>query len=85
MSILSFKTGSFDDKKKETVMDRSSGRNMMMEGSQSAHTHVGNLVGLEGVEKEKEIPVEDYEEIFFNTPFAMEYNMSYSMVTQTSM
>ena len=66
-------------------MDQSSGWNTMMEGSQSADTHVGSLVGLEGVEKGKEKSEEDYEEIFFNTPFAMENNMSYSMVTQTAM
>ena len=57
----------------------------MTEGSQSADTQVGSLVGLEGVDKEKEKSEEDYEEIFFNTPFAMEYNMSYSMVTQTAL
>ena len=66
-------------------MDQSLDKNMMMEGSQSADTHVGILVGLEGVEKGKEKSEEDYEEIFFNTPIAMECNMSYSMVTQTAM
>ena len=66
-------------------MDQSLDKNTMMEGSHSADTHIGILVGLEGVEKEKGKSEEDYEEIFFNTPFAMEYNMSYSMVTQTAM
>ena len=63
-------------------MDESSvaRRNMMMEGNQSAgDRHIGgvNEQSSEG----------DYEEVenIFNTPFAMEYNMSYSMVTQTAM
>ena len=63
-------------------MDQSSGWNTMMEGSQSAAD------GHIGVEEQKETSEGDYEEVentFFNTPFAMEYNMSYSMVTQTAM
>ena len=56
-----------------------SGRSVMMimEGNQ--------LAADRGVEEEKEISDGDYEEIFFNRPFAMEYNMSYSMVTETAM
>ena len=66
--------------------DQSSGRNT--ETSQPPANwagHIGNLVGL-AVEVEKEISEGDYEEIdnILNTPFTMEYNMSYSTVTQTA-
>ena len=53
-----------------------------MEGSQSdGDRHIG------GVDRQKETSEGDYEEIdsILNTPFAMEYNMSYSIVTQTSL
>ena len=45
---------------------------------------------ISGVDSEQNVQKEssegDYEEIdILNTPFAMEYNMSYSMVTQTAM
>ena len=50
--------------------------------SQSADTHVGSHVRLEEMEKEKELSEGLYEEIDnLNTPFTMEYNMSYSTVT----
>ena len=64
--------------------DQSSERNI--EASQPPANwegHIGNLVGL-GVEVEKEVLEGVYEEID-NTPFTMEYNMSYSTVTQTAM
>ena len=49
--------------------------------------HIVNHIRVEGIEKEKEVLEGDYEEIdnIFNTPFTMEYNMSYSTVTQTAM
>ena len=78
-------TATFNDRKKETVCkDQSSGRNMIMiEASQSP----GNWAGHIGVKVENEVSEGDYEEIdnIFNTPFTMEYNMSYSTVTQTAM
>ena len=45
----------------------------------AADKHIGT-----GVDKQSE---GDYEEIdnVLNTPFAMEYNMSYSMVSQTAL
>ena len=53
----------------------------MMEDSQSAEDrHIG-------VDEQKETSEGDYEEVeitVFNKTFAMEYNMSYSMVTQTA-
>ena len=63
---------------------------MIIEVSQSPANwtgHIGNHAGLEGVEVEKEVLEGDYEEIdnIFNTPFTMEYNLSYSTVTQTAM
>ena len=65
-------------------MDKSSAtcRNMMTEGSQSAGDRQ-----IGGVDKQKETSEGDYEEIdnIPNTPFTMEYNMSYSMVTQTAL
>ena len=65
--------------------DQSSGRNI--EATQPPANwegHIGNLVGLEVA---KEVSEGDYEEIdnILNTPFTMEYNMSYSTVTQTAM
>ena len=57
-----------------------SGRSVMiMEGNQ--------LAADRGVEEEEEISEGDYEEVYniLNAPFAMEYNMSYSTVTQTAM
>ena len=68
--------------------DQSSGMNMTTEVSQSPANwmgHIGNP-GVEGVEIEKEVLEGDYEEInsILNTPFAMEYNISYSTVTQTA-
>lgn len=57
----------------------------MMADSQSAgDRHIGDRIG---VDEQKEISEGDYEEIdnILNTPFAMEYNMSYSTVTQTVM
>ena len=88
--IFIFLTVTFNDRKK-TIMckDQSSaGRNI--EPSQPPanwERHIGNLVGLEGVEVKREVLEGDYEEIdnILNTPFTMEYNMSYSMVTQTAM
>ena len=82
-------TATFNDRKKETVCkDQSSGRNT--EASQPPadwERHIGNHAGLEGVEVAKEVLEGDYEEIdnILNTPFAMEYNISYSTVTQTAM
>ena len=66
------------------MIDESSAacRNMVMEGSQSdGDKRIG------GVGEQKETSEGDYEEIdnILNTPFAMEYNMSYSMVTQTAL
>ena len=57
---------------------------MKTKDSQSADTHVGNHVRLaEEMEKEKEISEGLYEEIDnLDTPFTMEYNMSYSTVTK---
>ena len=82
-------TATFKDRKKETVCkDQLFGRNT--EASQPPanwQRHIGNLVGLEGVEVKKEVSEGDYEEIanILNTPFTMEYNMSYSTVTQTAL
>ena len=76
-----FFVATFSDKKMKGVSmeHQPSGRSVMMimEGNQ--------LAADRGVEEEKEISDGDYEEIFFNRPFGMEYNMSYSMVTQTAM
>ena len=75
----------FNDKKKETVCkDQSSGRNI--EVSQSPANWMGHIGNLVGVDVEKEVSEGDYEEIdnILNTPFTMEYNMSYSTVAQTA-
>ena len=68
--------------------DQSSERNI--EASQTPANligHIGIHAGLEGVQVEKEVSEGYYEEIdnILSTPFTMEYNMSYSMVTQTAM
>ena len=81
-TISIIQTVTLSDKKK--AMDESSAawRNVMMEGSQSAgDRHIGR------VDEQKETSEGDYEEVenIFNAPFAMEYNVSYSMVTQTAM
>ena len=87
--ISFFLTATFNDRKKETVCkDQSSGRNI--EASRSPANwlgHIDNHAGLGGVQVEKEVSEGDYEEIdnILNTPFTMEYNMSYSTVTQTAM
>ena len=61
---------------------------MIIEASQSPANwegHIGNHAGL-GVEVEKEVSEAVYEEIdISNTPFTMEYNISYSTVKQTAM
>ena len=69
-------------------MDESSAsatcKNMIMEGSQSAgDRHIGDHIGED---EQKETSEGDYEEIdnILNTPFTMEYNMSYSTVTQAA-
>ena len=53
-----------------------------MEGNQLADDR-----HIDGVDEQKETSEGDYEEIdnILNTPFAMEYNMSYSMATQTAL
>ena len=61
---------------------------MIIEASQPPANwegHIGNHAGL-GVEVENEVSEGDYEEIdnILNTPFTMEYNISYSTVTQTA-
>ena len=79
-----FLTATFNDRKKETVC-KESGRNI--EASQSPANWAGNIGNCAGLEIAKEVSEGDYEEIdnILNTPFTMEYNMSYSMVTQTAM
>ena len=61
-------------------------RDVIKEDSQStADRSTGDHIELRG--EEKETSEGDYEEIdnILNTPFTMEYNMSYSTVTQTTM
>ena len=56
-----------------------------MKGSQTAgDRHINDHIG---VDDQVETSEGDYEEIdnIFNTPFAMEYNMSYSIAAQTAM
>ena len=75
-------TATFNDKKKETVCkDQSSEGNIELPANLEGL--IGNLVGLE---EAKEVSEGDYEEIdnILNTPFTMEYNMSYSTATQTA-
>ena len=65
-----------------SIEHQPSGRSvMMMESNQLAADR------QQGVEEEKEMSEGDYEEVYniLNTPFTMEYNMSYSTVTQTAM
>ena len=54
---------------------------MMADIQSAGDRHTG------GVDEQKETSEGDYEEIdnILNTPFAMEYNMSYSTVTQTAL
>lgn len=84
ISITSLKhTATFSEKK---TADQSSGRNMMIKDSQSTETHVGNHVIPPEIEKEKKTTEGDYEEMdnILHAPFTMEYNISYSTVTQTA-
>ena len=74
-------TASFSERKKGTMsIEQSSKRDVIIEDSQSAADRptVGDHTGLQ---EEKETLEGVYEEI----DFTMEYNMSYSTVTQTAM
>ena len=56
----------------------------MKDSQSAADRHISDHIG---VDEQKDTSEGDYEEIdnILNTPFAMEYNMSYSMVTQTAL
>ena len=80
-AILKMYTATFSDRNKRTMsIEQPSKRDMIMEGSHSAADRPtgDHTAGLQGEEKEASEGV--YEEI----DFTMEYNMSYSTVTQTA-